>query len=223
MIRFFKTALLIASVFSLTVFYGCKGNDVTDNSGNEKINKDRKDNGSKDGKNDGGETANDYPEWFLNQPKADDAIFAVGVAQKQNPQLARDTAIARARNEIARVIKVKVSTMTKDFLEEAGTGNSSQSLEFTQIVSKQISDNVISGSQVDKVKVDKTTEPNTFYALVKLDLKDLAKSIDEIVKSNANAYSKLSANKAFEELADEIKKLKSEEIGKTNVITDGDK
>jgi isochorismate synthase EntC len=203
----------------LLAISSCAGdNETKENDANTK--NDKSSRNQKIEKIDQNESGNDYPEWFLNQPKADGTIFAVGVAKKQNPQLARDTAIARARNEIARVIKVKVSTMTKDFLEEAGTGNSSQSLEFTQIVSKQISDNVISGSQVDKVKIDKTTDPDTYYALVKLDLKDLAKSVDDIMKSNAVAYSKLSANKAFEELADEIKKMKASEIDTPKIIND---
>ncbi|MCK4795919.1 MAG: LPP20 family lipoprotein [Spirochaetes bacterium] len=155
------------------------------------------------------DSGSDYPDWFLNQPSAEDAIYAVGVAKKQNPQLAKDTAAARARNEIARVIKVKVSTMTKDFLEEAGVDDVTQSTEFTQVVSKQISDNTISGSKIDTIHVDKTTDPDTFYVLIKLSLSDMGGAIDEIVKANSAAYAKLQASRSFDDLAKELKELDS--------------
>lgn len=216
---FLKTILtiVIASAF-IFAFAGCAGGkDVKKEDKKEEKNVTKKDDKKvEENKNENG---TGYPEWFLNQPKAEGVIYAVGVAKKQNPQLARDTAIARARSEIARVIQVKVSTMTKDFLEEAGAGDNAQSTEFTQIVSKQIADNVISGSQVEKVQVDTSTTPNTFYVLVRLDLKDMAGAIDQIIKSNAAAYSKLSANKAFEELSKELKDMKSSEIEQTKIIS----
>jgi hypothetical protein len=210
----------VISVILISFSMGCtSGSQVKEKSKNDV----KKDDKIKTDETSSTETANDYPDWFLTQPKDEKSIYAVGVAQKQNPMLARDTAIARARNEIARVIGVKVSTMTRDFLEEAGVGKNAQSLEFTQIVSKQVSDSVLSGSQVDKVKIDKTTNPDTFYVLVRLDLKDMSGAIDDLVKSNSAYYSKLSANKAFEELADEIKKMKSSELESPKVITDDTK
>jgi hypothetical protein len=165
-------------------------------------------------------SGSNYPEWFLNQPTAEDAIYAVGVAKKQNPQLARDTAAARARSEVARVIKVKVSTMTKDFLEEAGVDDVTQSTEFTQVVTKQLSDNVISGSKIEKVHVDDTTDPDTFYCLVKLSLADMGGAIDEIVRANSAAYAKLQANRAFDDLASELKDLNSNQYDTPSVITE---
>jgi hypothetical protein len=200
-------ALLVLFIF---IFTGCESDsDVRDN---RQSNSDKNVSGTS--------AESDYPEWFLNQPKSEDSVYGVGIAKKQNPQLAIDTATARARNEIARVIKLKVSTMTKDFLQESGAGEKAQSTEFTQVVSKQIADNVISGTQREKVFVDKTTEPNTFYVLVKLDLKDMSSAIDDVVKTNSSSYSKLQANKAFEELAKELKELKSSNFETPKIINE---
>jgi hypothetical protein len=207
---FLKDGLLFLSVFILiTALSGCGNTADTKEKDSKKAKAENKE-----------DTANNYPDWFLNQPKSDDAVYAVGIAKKQNQQLAIETATARARNEIARVVKISVSTMTRDFLEESGVSDKSQAAEFTQVVSKQITDNVLSGSQRDKIFIDKTTEPNTYYVLVKLDLKSMSGAIDELVKANAAAYSKLQANKAFDDLAKELKELRSSKVESPKVINE---
>jgi hypothetical protein len=161
-----------------------------------------------------------YPSWFLNPPEKDGYLYAVGVAQKQNPQLAREASSARARNEIARVLEVRVATMTKDFLEEAGVGETSQATEFTQSVSKQISDQTISGSKVKENYIDDTTDPDTFYTLIELNLADLSGYMDDMVSVNNAAYAKLDANMSLEDLVDELKSIKENRLKTPEIAYD---
>ena len=59
------------------------------------------------------------------------------LCKKENLQLAVDTCKNRARDEISRVIGVKVSNMIKDFVEEAGVSGNSVATELTSSVSSQ--------------------------------------------------------------------------------------
>ena len=156
----------------------------------------------------------DVPVWFMAPPTAEDAIYAVGYAKKENMQLAMDTAKNRARDEISRVIGVKVSNMIKDFLEEAGVSGNSVSTEYTSSVSKSVSSNFLSGSKLEQqdlyeIDSDDDGNPNAYeaFALMKVSLKDMSSKIDEVMKNNAAAYAKLQANKGFDDLAKELKEI----------------
>jgi uncharacterized protein (DUF1778 family) len=149
-----------------------------------------------------------YANWYLNPPQEEDAIFAVGVSSNKNPQMAMERATSKARADISNSIKIRVSTMTKDFLEEAGAAEVSSTTQFTQVVSKQISDNVISGSGIIATHVDESTSPPKFYVLMKIDIVDVSDQIDSVLAANSAAYAKLQAKKGFDELAKELKSLK---------------
>jgi hypothetical protein len=164
--------------------------------------------------------SSNYPDWFLNPPKAADAIFAIGIAQKATMQLSMDIATSSARDEVARVVGVKVSNMVKNFMEQAGVNEESQYTEFSSTVSKQIADNTISGSQRDKMYIDNTTTPHTVYVLVKLNLADMSGSIDALMKKQAAAYAQLRANKGFEDLANELKSMRGDDVETSKVMVD---
>lgn len=161
-----------------------------------------------------------WPEWFLSPPKSADAIYAIGIAQKATMQLSMEIATSSARDEIARVVGVKVQNMTKNFMEQAGVNEESIYTEFSQVVSKQIADQSLSGSQRDKMFIDNTTKPHTVYVLVKLNLADMSGAIDELVKKQAAAYATLRANKGFEDLANELKSLRGDDVDTRKVRAD---
>ena len=147
----------------------------------------------------------DVPEWFLQQPQAEDAIYGVGMAKKQNPNLARQTAVARARAEVAMQVETKVSSMLKDFMQESGVGENAQSLEFTQSVSKQVSDRSLRGCRVKQVYPSKD---GTIYALVAYPLQALKDATLTEAQKQEAAYNEFKAQQGFEALQKEIENLK---------------
>ncbi len=146
----------------------------------------------------------DAPEWFLVQPQAEDAIYGVGMAKKQNPSLARNTAIARARDDVAGQVEVKVSNMLKDFMQESGVGENAQALEFTQSVSKQVTDISLQGCQVLEVYPGRD---GTFYALVEYPLDALRQSTLTEAQKEEALYNEFKAQQGFEALQQEIENL----------------
>lgn len=155
----------------------------------------------------------DVPSWFLAPPYAEDALYAVGYSKKANLQLALTTAANRARDELSRVLGVKVANMVKDFIEEGTVGSDKEKVgqvtEFSQTVSKSLTENVLNMTRIDQQELYELEDGNyEAFVLIKLSLADLSSKVDEIMKNNAAAYAKLQANKAFEDLNKELKSLK---------------
>ena len=93
------------------------------------------------------------PNWTVNPPSAEDGVYGSGLAKMNQPEMAKTTADQRARQEVVMAIEVKVQTMIKDFMQQAGIGDPAQSLQFSQSVSKGISSHVLQGCKILKRKV----------------------------------------------------------------------
>ena len=145
-----------------------------------------------------------YPDFFLNPPTAEDAFYGVGTAKKQNPSLAKKTATARARDEIAQAVNVKVSTMLKDFMQESGVGENAQALEFTESVSKQVSSQALAGSKIIKTEVAKD---GTFYVLVEYALQNAVDASVSEARNQEALYNEFKARQGFEALEKELNSL----------------
>ena len=76
----------------------------------------------------------DLPQFFLNPPQADDVIYGLGMAKLSDDSLSRDTAVARARRDIAFQVSATVQSMLTDYAQEAGSGDSTQTLSFVESV-----------------------------------------------------------------------------------------
>ena len=145
------------------------------------------------------------PEWFLNPPQAEDVYYGVGTAKKQNPSLAKKTATARARDEIAQAVQVEVNTMLKDFMQESGVGNNAQALEFTESVSKQVASVSLSGSIIEKTDIGRD---GTIYVLVKYSVDGARQAALAEVKKQEALYNEFKAEQSFDELEEAIRNMK---------------
>ena len=144
------------------------------------------------------------PKFFLNPPTAEDAFYGVGTAKKQSQSLAKKTATARARDEIANTVEVKVNNMLKDFMQESGVGENAQALEFTESVSKQVSSIALKGCKIIETDMAKD---GTFYVLVRYRLQDaIDASVNEAKKEEA-LYNEFKARQGFDALEKELSKL----------------
>jgi putative lipase involved disintegration of autophagic bodies len=190
-------SVIFVLFFLSVILSGCESSNEKDDKDTAKIKKEQK------------EEIKNLPDWFLNPPIADDIIYATGYAKKKSMQLALDSATDWARQEISRIIQTKVSTMTKQFLEEAGVDNNSQLTEFSSVVSKSIASNTLSGSKIKERYVKQIGDKIAAYVLVEVTIKDLNAAIDAMAKENAADYSRLKANKAFDDLKNELKDLNS--------------
>ena len=144
------------------------------------------------------------PKFFLNPPTAEDAFYGVGTAKKQSRSLAKKTATARARDEIAQAVEVKVNNMLKDFMQESGVGDNAQALEFTESVSKQVANTSLSGAVVKEAAQG---DDGMIYVLVEYPLSAVRQTALAEAKKREAQYTEFKARQSFEDLEKEIAKL----------------
>ena len=145
------------------------------------------------------------PSWAMNVPTNEGYIYGVGSSKKQNPQLGRTAAIGLARDEIARSLEVKVSSMFKNFMQESGIGENAQALEFTETVTKQVTSTTLSGSFVSQVEI---MNDGTVWALVELNLDQVKNAAIDKAKKEEALFNEFKASQSFDELLNEINNMK---------------
>lgn len=137
-------------------------------------------------------------------------LYAVGSSSKDfNWSMTITRAKERGRQELARTIETEVASMIKDFMEshkDYADPNSASSNEFTQVVSKSVSQATISGSMLR----DSWTGPDgTFYALMSVAVEDLVQAAKKAAQDEGQkkaVFIKERAEKAFADLDAEIEK-----------------
>jgi len=151
-----------------------------------------------------GNTNMNMPSWAMNVPTQQGYLYGVGSAQKQNPQLARTAAIGLARDEIARALELKVSSMFKNFMSESGVGENAQALEFTESVTKQVASTTLNGAIVKEVEM---TSDGRMWALVELNLSAVKEAALENAKKDQALFNEFKASRSFDELEKAINEL----------------
>ncbi|MCH8326906.1 MAG: LPP20 family lipoprotein [Candidatus Marinimicrobia bacterium] len=147
----------------------------------------------------------DMPEWSLNRPVVEGMIFGVGQAKKQNPSLAKTVAAQRAREEIASTVKVKVESLVKDFMQESGIGYNAKALEFTQSVSKGVTDATLTGAMIKEAFL---ARDGTYFVLMEYSLDNARRAAIESARQEEAAWSEINSDRGFEALEAELAKLR---------------
>ncbi len=152
----------------------------------------------------------DAPQWVKDGGSSiEGGQAAVGSAQigKAGVGFARTEAQAKARDELARQMQVKVKNLFKRFTEQIGLG-SGQTVDKTATdISKQVAKQTLSGSRLR----DSWISPSdTLYVLMVID-DDLAKAnvreaVETSFKNDQALWQKFQAKKGFEELEKELEK-----------------
>ncbi len=139
-------------------------------------------------------------------------ICGVGsIGGTRNPSIARTTAVARARTEIARNLQTRVLTMLKDYQATTSGGEYfgkyASDEQHVVDVSKQITNMTISGTVQKEIWVSKN---GIYYVLVTLDtekFKNIVQNMHSLPESVRTAVVQR-ADKAFGDLDREIDKQK---------------
>lgn len=162
-----------------------------------------------------GELAN-APEWVRKncsaywKEKDERQICGIGsMGGTRNAALARSTAVARARTEIARTLSVQVESMLKDYQATttggANFGSAADDAQHVTDVSRQITDHVLAGTELIDSWI---SDSGTFYALVALDaarFKDAISKMSQLSEAVRNAVVER-ADDAFRDLDRQLEK-----------------
>lgn len=138
------------------------------------------------------------PGFYLNPPISNTIVYGVGSAKMQKLDASRKMAIARARDDIAFQIRVQVQSSIVDYYQEAGEGDGTQALSFSENISRQIADTTLSGAKPEEVAAG---PDGTIYALVSFPKDGVLKAAEDAFTRNEDAaFAEFKANEALARL-----------------------
>ncbi|MDD5771902.1 MAG: LPP20 family lipoprotein [bacterium] len=151
----------------------------------------------------------DAPKWVTTS-QVEGGIAAVGIAKvgKAGMSFARTEALANGRNELARMMELKVKNMVKSFMNVTGVGNGEMVDRVSADVSKQVASQTLNGTTLR----DSWASPkDNLYVLIVIDNELAKKSIKDQVetsfKNEQALWQEFKAKNGQDELDKEVNKL----------------
>jgi hypothetical protein len=140
------------------------------------------------------------PDWYLDVPTPDDAMVGVATATSLDLQTAIDKAKQDGRAEIARQLDLRITGMSKQFVEETGINDDAELLGmFTQVSRSVVSDS-LTGSRIAKQEVGRESGGFRAYVMMEMPIGEANARFVEKIKSQQRLYTRFRASEAFEEL-----------------------
>jgi hypothetical protein len=123
------------------------------------------------------------PDFVVNPPLAEDAIYGVGYGDQSTPSLSIKVAEANARADIANQIEAQIKSAVTSYTQEAGVDDETQVVNFAEQVTRQVTDTTLKGARTKQRAI---MDDGSVWVLME--------------------YSKNSFLQAFEQAADETAK-----------------
>ena len=153
------------------------------------------------------------PDWYLNMPTDEEAIYSSGSAKAPDLQLAVDIAILNAKTVLADRINGKLSSMTKTFIAKIGSSDlDTNVLSEIEKVSKNVVAEVdVAGYSVTKSDVTQDGTQYRAYVLLEYSNEEAIKIMMNRMRKDRMVYSRLRSTEAWKELESQVDKSKDEE------------
>jgi len=142
-------------------------------------------------------------------PTDPNILYATGMGESANMQLALDKAAMNARTEIGRQLELKLNDMQKNFAQEIEDASPDLRGMYT-VATKQVVSTVLRGSKINQQKYREKDGRYEAVAQVIYDIEAAKAPLLDEIKKNENLYTEFMASKAFQELEAEIEKYEQE-------------
>ncbi|MBB6481092.1 hypothetical protein [Spirochaeta isovalerica] len=140
----------------------------------------------------------DLPQFFLNPPMYEDQIVGLGMAKMSSDNVSRQTAVMRARTDIAFQMDTRVEAMMTDYFQEAGSGDETQAIQFVESISKQIANIDLQNAKTVEVYA---AMDGTWYAMVTYPIRQLVTEVGNLFERNETAaFAEFKADEAARRL-----------------------
>ncbi|MBI9105831.1 MAG: LPP20 family lipoprotein [Spirochaetales bacterium] len=124
------------------------------------------------------------PDFVLNPPMADDVIYGVGYGNQSKLSLSKTVAETNARADIARQIATTIQASVTDYAQEAGVDDNTQLISFVESVTREITDQKLSGAKPVKFEQD---DDGGIWVLMQLDKGALVAAAEKAFVRNEDA------------------------------------
>ena len=153
------------------------------------------------------------PDWYLNMPTDEEAIYSSGTARAPDMQLAVDIAILNAKTVLADRINGKLSSMTKTFIAKIGSSDLDTSVlsEIEKVSKNVVAEVDVAGYSVTKSDVTQDGTQYRAYVLLEYSNEEAIKIMMNRMRKDRMVYSRLRSTEAWKELENQVDKSKDEE------------
>ena len=153
------------------------------------------------------------PDWYLNMPTDEEAIYSSGSAKAPDLQLAVDIAILNAKTVLADRINGKLSSMTKTFVAKIGSSDLDTSVlsEIEKVSKNVVAEVDVAGYSVTKSDVTQDGTQYRAYVLLEYSNEEAIKIMMNRMRKDRMVYSRLRSTEAWKELENQVDKSKDEE------------
>ena len=156
-------------------------------------------------------TANNFPDWCLNLPTSDFALYACGTGLSSNLNMSRTRANLDAKRQLADQIDSQISSRMEDFLQSIGTGENEQIKQKSEIITKNVTvEAKLAGYKQKKTEVQNIGSKFQIYVLLEYPIGTANQILINQIKQDENLSTQDAADAALEELEAEINKKKNE-------------
>ena len=145
------------------------------------------------------------PSWVDELPPSD-MYWGIGFAKLQNEGLARDTATARARSNVAAQLGVLVQGMLTDYARESGTLNNSASIQSIERIGREIIDMNLTGATPN---AQTRMNDGTWWGRVGISKANLQRELNDIFQTEASRYADFKSQEAQRMLDAQLKQAQS--------------
>jgi LPP20 lipoprotein len=128
----------------------------------------------------GSEKKKDIPRWYAKPAKSDVVIYGLGTAKMSNDSMSQNTAISRARTDIAFQISDRLKSVMTLYYQESGNENS-RAGNYMNSVNRKVVDIELTDAVLEKIYV--ATDEN-WYALVSYPSDKIVNIVTKILTGN---------------------------------------
>ena len=145
----------------------------------------------------GNKEKSNLPDYVLNPPSAEDAVYGVGFAKQARVDQSITVAKTRARADIAKQLEVQIQSAMTDYFQEAGMAENSQTIQFVESITREITD-----KRLTNTKTVKTTpmEDGGVWVLISYSKADAVSALEEtannFIRNDEAAFSEFKAREA---------------------------
>ena len=152
----------------------------------------------------------DIPDWCLNIPNSDSALYACGDGESSNMNMARKRATLNAKSQLADMIDSEISSRMEDFLSSVGTGSNEQIQQQSEVITKNVTiEAKLTGYKQIQAEVQNIGSKFQVYILLEYPVGKANQALVNQIKQDEILSTQEAADAALAELEAEINKKKS--------------
>ena len=151
----------------------------------------------------------DIPDWCLNIPSSNSALYACGDGNSSNLSMARTRANLSAKRQLADMIDSEISSRMEDFLSSVGTGSNEQIKQQSEVITKNVTiEAKLAGYKQVQAEVQNIGSKYQIYVLLEYPIGQANQALVNQIKQNEALSTQEAADDALAELEAEINKKK---------------